>query len=304
MNKQKLWLLLVSALIVPVPALGQPASLVCDALVQRLEQSAAALEGRHLNEALFQGAEVKCEGVVADLLARGASVEARNRRGESALSVAAKRGAIDVASLLISAGADIHHRDLSDSTPLLLAAEARRTRMVKFLLEAGADVNIQNKKGVTALAAAAFNGDSRTVSLLLDAGAKPDRPDESGKVALIYAAGKADTRIVSQLLAAGADADGIWGNDLTPLMWAAGHANDAPRLAAIETAELLLEAGADLSRVDNRGRDALMIAASRGHAQMVRFLIGKGAKTDRKDRSGKSAHDLATNDELRTLLAR
>ncbi len=301
MNKRKLWLL-VSALAVPVPALGQPASLVCDALVQRLEQSTAALEGRHLNEALFQGAEVKCEGVVADMLARGASVEARNRKGESALSVAAKRGAIDVASLLISAGANIHHRDLSGATPLLLAAEDRRTRMVKYLIDVGADLNTQSKKGVTALAAAAFSGNSRLVRLLIDAGAELDRPDETGKVALTYAAGKADTRIVSQLLAAGADADGVWGNDLTPLMWAAGHANDAPRLAAIETAEMLLDAGANISRQDNRGRNALMIAASRGHAQMVSFLIGRGAKTDTKDKSGKSAYDLATNDDLRALL--
>jgi ankyrin repeat protein len=303
MNKRTLWLL-VSALTAPAPALSQPASLVCEALAQKLAQSHVILEGRHLNEALFQGTEVKCEGIVADLLTRGASVVARNRKGESALSVAAKRGSIDVASLLISTGADIHHRDLYGATPLLLAAEARRTRMVKYLLDAGADVNAQNKQGITPLAAAAFNGDSRMVSLLIEAGAEPDRLDESGKVALIYAAGKADTRIVSQLLAAGADADGVWGNDLTPLMWAAGHANDAPRLVAIETAELLLEAGADLSRVDNRGRSALMIAASRGHTQMVRFLIGKGATMDGKDRSGKSAYDLATNDELRTLLSR
>ena len=87
-------------------------------------------------------------------------------------------------------------------------------------------------------------------------------------------------------------------------MWAAGHANDAPRMAAVETAKLLLGAGADISRVDDRGRNALMIAASRGHTEMVRFLMDKGATTDRKDKSGRTAHDLATNEELRALLPR
>ncbi len=79
---------------------------LCDALANRIAQSPTAAEGRLVQEALF---------------------EARNRRGATALSVAAGRGAREIAALLLEQGADLHHRDLGGATPLLTAVrEGRR----------------------------------------------------------------------------------------------------------------------------------------------------------------------------------
>jgi hypothetical protein len=47
-----------------------------------------------------------------------------------------------------------------------------------------------------------------------------------------------------------------------------------------------------------------MIAAERGHAGAVATLMAAGAQPARKDKSGKSATDLAANDEVRAVLAR
>jgi ankyrin repeat protein len=152
--------------------------------------------------------------------------------------------------------------------------------------------------------AAAFDGDGRLVRLLLDFHAPVDARDAYGKGAILYAAGRGYPRIVATLIEAGADADGVWGHRLTPLMWAAGHANDAPAADGVAVAEILLEAGADLHRRDDRGRDALMIAAGRGHREMVAFLLAQGADPEARDDAGQTAADLAADDDLRALLTR
>ncbi|MCT4373283.1 ankyrin repeat domain-containing protein [Yangia mangrovi] len=129
--------------------------------------------------------------------------------------------------------------------------------MVAQLVEAGADVKLASREGVTPVMAAAFDGDARMLAILLEAGGDPKAEDRRGKGALTYAAGRAFAGIVAALLEAGAEADRVWGHDLTALMWAAGHANDAPAPDGVETARLLLEAGARIDRQDDRGRSAL-----------------------------------------------
>jgi ankyrin repeat protein len=294
-------LMLVAALSM-TPVQARPPSQKCEALAGRIAQSPAAARDRLTQEALFEAAALDCPAIAAEMLARGASVEARNRRGATALSIAAGSGAREIATLLLDAGADLQHRDLNRATPLLIAAREGRRRMAGLLLEAGADVNAADRQGVTPLMAAAFDGDARLLRLLLDAGARVDARDTQGKGAIVYAAGRAYPQIVSALLDAGADADGAWGHELTPLMWAAGHANDAPAADGVAVAGILLDAGAELQRRDDRGRTALMIAAQRGHREMVTFLLGRGADPTLRDKAGLSAADLAPDDAVRALL--
>jgi hypothetical protein len=45
-----------------------------------------------------------------------------------------------------------------------------------------------------------------------------------------------------------------------------------------------------------------MIAAERGHAASAALLLSRGAKADRRDKDGKSARDLAANEETRAKL--
>ncbi|MEV8468099.1 ankyrin repeat domain-containing protein [Fluviibacterium sp. DFM31] len=281
---------------------AQPAKPVCAALDVRIAQSPAHLEGRILNEALFEAAALNCPEIASRLLEMGASVEARNRFGGTPLNVAAARGAREIVASLLDHGAVLDHANLGGTTPLLAAVQASRRRMVTDLIAAGANVNVANREGITPVMAAAFEGDSRMLGALLEAGGDPDVQDRHGKGALVYAAGRAFPAIVGQLLAAGADADQVWGFDLTALMWAAGHANDAPAADGIEVARQLLDAGALLYRQDDRGRTALMIAAERGHLMMVDYLLQAGANPGLQDKTGARAADLAANDQIRALL--
>ncbi len=106
-----------------------------------------------------------------------------------------------------------------------------------------------------------------------------------------------------QLLARGVDPNARYGNDLTALMWAAGYTEEAGTGDMDEIITLLIDRGAHIDDADNRGRTALMIAAAVGHAAAAELLLSRGANASLRDKSGKSASDLAANDTLRARLA-
>jgi ankyrin repeat protein len=155
-------------------------------------------------------------------LGAGASVNARNRLGESALVILLKNGKLDLA---------------------------------QKVLAAGADVNLAAINGITPLMTAAFNGQTAMATQLLDKGADVAALDRLQKNAMTYAAGAGHTDIVLLLLAKGVDPNAVYNNDLTALMWAAGFGRT-------DTVRALLAAGAKPGLKDNRGKTAADIARS------------------------------------------
>src|SRR5947207_2655312 len=133
-------------------------------------------------------------GAVKALLSRRAVVDAKERRGQTALMWAAAEGHAPVVELLITAGADFR-TPLPDSgfSPLFFAAREGRTEVVRALLKAGADVNesmqprkISGKgprKGMSPLVLAVENGHFDLAVALLEAGADPN-DQRSGFTAL------------------------------------------------------------------------------------------------------------------------
>ena len=100
----------------------------------------------------------------------------------------------------------------------------------------------------------------------------------------------------------GVDVNRRSANDLTALMWAAGHSNDVPAAEGLAALRVLLDHGARHDLTDNRGRSALMIAAERGHAEIVAHLLSLGADPAAADKSGRTALDLAADDRVRQAL--
>jgi hypothetical protein len=97
--------------------------------------------------------------IARDLIARGADVRARNRRGAEPLHAAAigapgapwwdPQRQAGMIALLIEAGADPNARDMDGVTPLHRAVRTRSAAAVAALLERGAEVNAENKSGST-----------------------------------------------------------------------------------------------------------------------------------------------------------
>jgi ankyrin repeat protein len=117
--------------------------------------------------ALHIGAAAYQVNILGELLARGADVRAKNRRGAEPLHYAADgapgsrrwnppaQGA--TIACLIEAGADPNAIDESGVTPLHRAVRARCAAAVKALLDGGAQVGARNKNGSTSMLLATRN---------------------------------------------------------------------------------------------------------------------------------------------------
>ena len=298
-------LLLASAFalpLVPRPAPGDAPS--CDAVKQDYASKHDMMNSETLNFLLFDAADAGCEDLVEQFLADGAPIEARNRIGNTALIIAARSGRLNVVTLLLSRGAAVNYANLNGVTALLAAATKGRDDVVRALLGANADVTIADGHGVTPLIAAGFAGDAAVAELLIRAGANVQDVDTTGKGTIVYASARGSVPIVKLMLDSGIDVNKRYGNDLTALMWAAGYADDVQTADGIATVQLLLSKGAKLDLADNRGRTALMIAAERGHAEVIATLLAAGADRALRDKDGKTAIDLATIDGVKQALIR
>lgn len=71
---------------------------------------------------------------------------------------------------------------------------------------------------------------------------------------------------MSRLLKAGVDVNARYLNDLTALMWAAGQGHE-------NAVSVLLQAGADASLKDNRGKTAADMATEAGYQTLKKLLV-------------------------------
>ena len=82
----------------------------------------------------------------------------------------------EVVAALLRRGASIEARNDYRRTPLMLCARERgQAATGRLLIEAGADVNAEDKFGSTALELATWRGKAEFIDLLLEKGAKVPR---------------------------------------------------------------------------------------------------------------------------------
>ena len=105
----------------------------------------------------------------------------------------------DVGSELIAMGASEDAKSNTGYTALMYASLYDRTETATMLLAAGADPNAKNNKGSTALMLASMEGHTETAQALLAAGADKDAENINGRTALILASIKGHTKIVRML---------------------------------------------------------------------------------------------------------
>lgn len=178
----------------------------------------------------------------------------------------------------LDAGASANARDAAGNTALMHAAVYGNAACVRLLLDRGAQVNATNAAGATALMRGAF--DAEKVRLLLDRGADVRARSALGNTALHLAARPANShRAVELLLGRGADAKATNAFGATPLMAAvAGGDGTSVRLLIKHGANVNAQTSLDqMGFILGGGRTALMWAAYRGDVAVVKQLLDAGA---------------------------
>jgi len=108
--------------------------------------------------------------------------------GDTALHMAAAAFRRPVAELLIAAGANVRARNRRGAEPLHYAADANhwnpdaQADTIRYLISAGADPNALDKSGVAPLHRAVRTRSLAAVQALLDGGANPLLPNGSGSI--------------------------------------------------------------------------------------------------------------------------
>ena len=247
---------------------------------------------------------------VRSLLQKKVDVNAPQVDGTTALHWAVRYDDLDTADLLIRSGARVSTANREGVTPLQLAAMNGSASMIDKLLKAGAEANAAlTPSGDTALMMAARTGTPEAITVLLEAGANVNAKESwGGTTALMWAASEQHTAAVKLLLDHGADVNarsnfvaaangrGFEGRTpaapkaeqkveefasgwLTPLMFAA-------REGDLESARLLVNAGANVNAIAGDGKDALGLAIFNGNYDFASFLIDSKSDVNHADTQG------------------
>lgn len=244
---------------------------------------------------------------VRALLDKKADVNAAQIDGTTALQWAVRDNDLEMIDLLLKAGANVSAANQSGATPMQLAAMNGNTAIIERLIQAGADPNAPlSQTGDTALMMAARTGKMDAVTVLLDHGANVNTKETwGGTTALMWAVSERHPEVAKLLVAHGADVNaksyfvpaasgrGFEGTApappkpdqkveefasgwMTPLMFAA-------REDDLESAGILIQAGADVNAVGADGKDALGLALFNGSYDVASLLIDSHANVNHAD---------------------
>jgi ankyrin repeat protein len=245
------------------------------------------------------------------LLKERADVNAPQDDGATALHWAAHWDDMEAVELLLKAGANVNAKNEYEVTPLWLATENGSLLGVQRLLKAGANPNAPTSTGETPLMAAVRTGSVPVIKALLAAKANVNAQGGGrDQTALMWAVARHQTEIVKVLLANKADVNarsearpeyvtfsrgnpqggrltGIADQTLTSdgtrpgLRWIKKGGMTALMMAArdgdLESAKLLLAAGAHINDFNPVGSTSLMLATRNDKTPVALWLLEKGA---------------------------
>jgi ankyrin repeat protein len=254
--------------------------------------------------ALLFAAREGCAACAEALVEGGANLDQVDPNGVTPLLSATLNARWDVAKVLVEAGADVNRWDMWGRAPLYSTVDYNTVprggrpdrpsldattpvEIATLLLARGANPNMQLKLfppyrslgndrggdsmltiGTTPLIRAAKAGDVEMVKLLLDNGALPELKNSVGYTPLLAVSGLGSSTI-----------------DI--------RARFRDEQNGIETAKLLLAAGADIDAGDTQGRRPVHGAALWGWNEFIKFAVANGADVNAPDNGGYTALDTA-----------
>jgi ankyrin repeat protein len=205
---------------------------------------------------------------------------------------------VDKMKLLLARGANADARAKNRYSALLVASQyPGSAKAMELLLDHGAKTRLPKGQGTPLFNAnttvlAAFAGNAEILDRLRKVGDKvDDRMNLIGMFPVTPMMMLATTHRVESanvILNAGANANEVDNDGISLLSWAAISNR-------VEMARVLIQHGADVNHVDKKGMTPLLYAASIdfGDSAMIQLLLKSGAKADAKNKEGLTAKDLA-----------
>lgn len=255
---------------------------------------------------------------LAALIKKGVDVNATEADGSTALMWASYRDDEESAALLIQAGANVDIANELGATALWAASMNGSTAMVRRLLLAGANPNLTLLAGETSLMVASRSGSAEVVEQLLAKGANVNAHGPRRQTALMWAVAQRHPDVVKVLLAHGADVQAQsdeWGyvqavppHGRLEYNRSIPHGRDtalmfAARVGDLESARLLIAAGANVNDADAWGVSALVLAAHSGYGDLVEFLLEKGADANSSAAGFTALHEAIMRRDEKTVMA-
>jgi ankyrin repeat protein len=253
---------------------------------------AVSLLGADAGRPLIDAAKRSDKEAIKSLLQKKADVNAAEADGTTALHWAAYRDDLESADLLLKAGAKVNASNDLGATPLWNASQNGSVAIVKRLLDAGANPNLALLAGETPVMVAARSGYPQVVEELLAKGGNPNAHGARGQTALMWAVSQQHPDVVKVLIAHGVDLKArsdVWSEVMAvpphghlPYNLKIPHGGEtalmfAARVGDLESAKLLVAAGANVNDADAWGVSATTLAAHSGFTDLVLFLLDKGA---------------------------
>jgi ankyrin len=268
---------------------------------------AAAVSAAAASSAVADAAMKRDAAAVRALLQKKAGVNVPQVDGTTALHWAVRADDLELADILIRAGAKVAVANREGVTPMQLAAMNGSAAMLRRLLSAGADPNTPlTQYGDTALMMASRTGNPDAIRVLLESGANVNAKEKwGGTTPLMWAVAEHHPAAVKVLIDAAADVSarsnfvgpangrGFEGRTptapradqkveefasgwMTPLMFAA-------REGDLESARLLVAAGAEVNAIAGDGKDALGLAIFNGDYEVASFLVDNKSQVNQAD---------------------
>ena len=212
--------------------------------------------------------------------ANGADLDLKTNEGNTALLLAASQGAKGAIKVLVEAGADVNVKGPAEWSALHFAVDQDDLEVIGILCDGGADVNAMCKEHKTPLMLAVMKVWGKAVRVLLDKCADPNLRDLHGWSALHMAAESKETIEILQLLIN----NGAYVDELT------NKGNTALALAVLKnsigSAKVLLHGKADPSICGDHCWSPLHVAAERNYSKMAELLCSFGANLNATNQQG------------------
>lgn len=224
-------------------------------------------------------------------LQAGASLQAVDSLGRTALLTACWGGNAELVDALLQAGADVSALDREGFGAGLLAAESGNVELYSLLISSGrASLMDCAEDGATALLCAAAGGSSEMVNWLLDGAQGEDivpsleERDDRGANALLVAAENGHRSVLATLKGRGASLDIVDDQGDTALHYAASNGD-------VNTLKFCVQSlGIKCDARDNDGDTPLIVAAQEGHVSVVQWLLKHGSSLTERNNDGMSSY--------------